>query len=158
MEKSKYYTPDITEFCVGFECEMKNSSDHKYFEWEKCTFKDDFSCKLNDDYCFEYLFADLKECNIRVKCLDEEDILDLGWTKTEDKCPYTGRNYFKINKEDGFNTGVVYKIVLYQNGSLHYMWESYSSYATDKGQMIINIKNKTEFKKLMEQLRINYGI
>ena len=99
MEKSKYYTPKIGEFCVGFECEMKNSSDPKYFEWEKCIFKDDFSCELSEDYCFEYLFADLKEGNIRVKYLDEQDILDLGWTKTEDKCPHTDKNYFVINED-----------------------------------------------------------
>jgi len=30
----KYYTPEIEEFHVGFECELKNSSDPVKFEWE----------------------------------------------------------------------------------------------------------------------------
>lgn len=155
MEKSKYYTPDIEEFCVGFEVEInhkiRNGSGERSWSKEK------FRMSEENIRFTKYLLENEPE-NIKVKYLDEQDILDLGWVKTEDKCPYTGRNYFKIVREDGFNTGVVYKIVLYQNGSLHYMWESYSSDATDKGQMIINIKNKTEFKKLMQQLRISYGI
>lgn len=149
MEKSKYYTPDITEFCVGFEYE----TNYLKKDWEKQILKLEDIAHFFDSY-----ILDASALEFRVKHLDEQDILDLGWTKTEDKCSYTGRNYFKIVREDGFNTGVVYKIVLYQNGSLHYMWESYSSYATDKGQIIINIKNKTEFKKLMQQLRINHGV
>lgn len=82
MEDKKYYVPEIEEFCVGFEFEMKNSSHPEYFDWELCKAREDFSNELNKDYLFEYLSGDLKEGYIRVKYLDEQDILDLGFEYT----------------------------------------------------------------------------
>jgi len=138
----KYYTPTIDDFHVGFECEMKNSSDPIYFDWEHCTFKDDFSNELSEDYCFEYLRTDLKEENIRVKYLDRDDIESCSFN-TEDN----GECYNKTNAFD------IYGL---------YPWE------WDKGiqnqyKIILNgdtlflgiIKNKSELKVLLKQLNID---
>jgi hypothetical protein len=94
MEDKKYYTPEIEEFCFGFECEMKNSSHPINFDWEFCKFKEDFSNELNEDYCYEYLSGDLKAGNIRVKYLDKQDILDLGFEQLETK-PYLKKRIYK---------------------------------------------------------------
>jgi hypothetical protein len=164
MEKNKYYTPDITEFCVGFEFEFQGLDNYwNPTGWEKVRLNIDESRNFGL-YTLKHIKSVLEDkeitCidHIRVKYLDEQDVLDLGWTKTEDKCPHTDKNYFVINEDYGFDIRTTHKIILYQNGSLHYMWEYNSSYNTSEGQMMINIKNKTELKKIMYQLNINYGI
>lgn len=151
MEENKYYVPEIEEFCVGFECEMINSSHHIYFEWEKCKFKEDFSCELSEDYCFEYLFSDLKNKNIRVKYLDKEDIESLGFTLHYK--PHNKKFYFKNQDE---KIGITLRKDFYNDGfcnaHIYELREPISTLFSGK------IKNKTELIKLLKQLDINYGI
>lgn len=83
--KNTYYTPELEEFCLGFECEYYNRETEV---WEKLTI-DTIKLQLNE--CNYYLFYD-KEGNkrdnytflseapkFRVKYLDSEDIKELGF-------------------------------------------------------------------------------
>jgi len=62
MQESKYYTPSLEEFHIGFECEMKQGN-----IWEQ------YSVENND------CFGDLGGDGYRVKYLDKEDIEFLGF-------------------------------------------------------------------------------
>lgn len=84
--ENKYYTPNIEDFYVGYECEIKNSSDPISFEWEWVKFKDNFDFDMgkignDNDYDFAYLRNDLKDGNIRTPYLTREQIEAEGWKK-----------------------------------------------------------------------------
>lgn len=67
---SKYYKPNVEEFHVGFEYRLCCIETGKYIN---CVFKDGESAEvlLDGDYG-----------NVDVKCLDVDDIEDLGYNKT----------------------------------------------------------------------------
>lgn len=144
MENNKYYAPEIEEFCVGFECEMRNSSDPKYFDWEKCIFKNDFSCELNEDYCFEYLFNDLKEGNIRVKYLNEQDILD---------CEFQYHNsmldFIKVYSK------YIIRVRLRKELNQISIFQKYKYSENELRLFCGKIKNKNEFKKILKQIEVD---
>lgn len=156
--ENKYYQPEIEEFYVSFECEMKNSSDPIHFDWEKCIFKNDFSNELNEDYCFEYLYNDLKDGNIRVKHLDREDIESLGWEYSVLAKRYflksVGLDDDEINSGKGiwlFHTGII-------ESEIPDRWVIVDCrYALHQIRFDGNLKNKSELRKLMQQLNINSG-
>lgn len=143
--ENKYYTPELHEFHVGFECEMKNSSDPIHFDWEKCIFKNDFSNELNEDYCFEYLYTDLKDNNIRVKHLSREDIESLGW---------------KLFKQGNVNF-FTFRMFTNDDIQMHVSFGQPAKigFSTREGEEFsgLKIKNKSELWKLMQQLNINSG-
>ena len=142
--KEKYYIPEIEEFCVGFECEMKNSSDPNLFDWEKCSFNSDFSNELSEDYCFEYIQGDLREGNIRVKHLDEQDILDLGFLL--ELKPTEQKVYFRDSDD---RIGITFRKNFYKDfGSIHIYEIKKPILTFFRGK----IKNKTEFKRVLKQI------
>lgn len=129
--ENKYYTPTIEEFHVGFECE--------------------FYCKVGDpgDICkyikkelsftdYVYIVND-NDWVIRVKYLDREDIESLGWVynpKGHDHYrfkKYSLMHYTENNIENG--------ITIFKDGHLGYIFKG-------------SIKNKSELKVLLKQLRI----
>lgn len=135
--ENKYYTPEIEEFCVGFEVEVNQiDSNWKSYGWEKEVIREDFNFKLASDYIGLY----------RVKHLDKEDIERLGWKFISE--PYD--KYFKLN----------------ENYSLYLEPEDKKNvriiYTNDWGDISHpifsgTIKNKSELRKLMQQLNINSG-
>lgn len=86
-EENKYYTPQIEEFCVGFEYEFKVYRTNVWREF-KFLINDEFTCL----YDFE---EDLYRC--RVKYLSAEDIVDLGFVKTKE---YSDEIVFQKNISD----------------------------------------------------------
>lgn len=75
---SKYYTPQIEEFYIGFEYEYKNShissNGEWYDSWELKTLE-----SFKDLYDFiDGTLLDIQQ-DIRVKHLDREDIEECGW-------------------------------------------------------------------------------
>jgi len=115
---TNYYTPSIEEFYVGFEYEglLNNGT------WEKQTLTE--LSELN----FEKW--SISQQSVRVKYLDESDLLELGWTQPHDwfifksyKCRfiYNGFEILTFDDSNIFN-GVV--------------------------------KNKSELKKLMNMLKL----
>lgn len=138
----KYYTPTIEEFYVGFECEIKNNADaQKRFN----TFV------LDNTYL--QIALKIKLSDIRVKYLDKEDIESLGWEFDSNISYPNSTNFIKKIK----NTEGVY---LYYNplkkiaekGVYIEIYESNKDNTWFAGF----IKNKSELKKLLNQLNIKY--
>ena len=126
--ENKYYTPTLEEFHVGFEFEM----DDTWGGWKKLTLTEEL---------LKHPMVGLGSGNerapyyhkTRVKHLDKEDIASLGWVKYG--------NNFIIKGED------CYTLYPYKDGGYGIMKVTWSLFQG-------NIKNKSELKKLMNQLGI----
>jgi hypothetical protein len=128
--KDKYYTPEISEFYVGFEFELKDYLEYQIDKdvhvlnrgWDKQVVTFDFFTK---NKLMPYFIQ-----STRVKYLDQSDIESLGWVKKE--------NCFIKNN---------WKLYLY--GNSHVQIQS-------SGNLNFNgiIKNKSELIKLLKQLDI----
>tara|TARA_R110002051_G_scaffold117840_3_gene191713 strand:- start:440 stop:844 length:405 start_codon:yes stop_codon:yes gene_type:complete len=130
--KDKYYTPTIEEFHVGFEYEFKTNG-------------------------LGFVKTEVSETGgffqgeKRVKYLDREDIESLGWVRdmergmTKDSKVYYKDNYMLLHDNNGISICVAdpakdKKMMYYLRSNEVYM---------------LNIKNKSELKKLLKQLNIN---
>lgn len=125
-EENKYYTPKIEEFCVGFEFEFETGTEG----WKKFQFNKNRATQLLmnvEDFSHQF----------RVKYLDKEDVESLGW-----EC-YDGDMQI-YNIQIGFD---LYGLYLSNYNMLRITKESNTLF---KGE----IKNKSELKKLIQQLGI----
>lgn len=155
--ESKYYTPDISEFYVGFEYEMstemvcKTLASRPQIEWFKQIF-DGIS-----PYSFEFIkhSLDIKSNLVRVKYLDREDIESLIIT---DKKDYN--TYFKLRSEDEneliFQTYWVDESEFLDEEYIYWDIKYNRIKITHKFKTLFwgTIKNKFELKKLLTQLNI----
>lgn len=151
-QNSKYYTPSIEEFHVGFEYEMKSTfgdgttktpEDYDKAEWVKT---------LYNLRSFPYVDRMMRGKNseilppaLRVKYLDKEDIESLGWQYRIDS--------YWIEKGDEIWS-------LYSTGNdpdIYWQISCSSRHGYTKYTMRFKIKNKSELKKLMQQLGITKG-
>lgn len=168
MNRSKYYTPEIGEFCVGFEFEFQGLDNYwNPTGWEKVKLNTNES-KNFGLYTLKHIKSVLEDKevtpadHVRVKYLDKEDIESLGFT------------FFAENNENLVNSSVN----MYHNDGLNLMLghyynlgqiviatkdpsknETFSKTGQDPNRTgFLKIKNKTELIKLLKQLDINYGI
>lgn len=123
-----YYTPTVEDLVWGLEYDIKGKGDlwHKYII-DTRTKSSDFVFATN------YLLQSL-----RVKHLDEDDILELGWNKR------TFTNEYDIEVND-----TVFFLVIEPNKSI--------SIATTSNLNLIHLypcRNKAELKRLMNNLSI----
>lgn len=133
-ESKKYYTPSIEEFYVGFEFEYNENS-----IWTK---------KILEFYNnFSSLWSSKCDINLfRVKYLDKEDIESLGFSINP---PNNYSGY-----EDFFNYSI--------GVSPYRLWFTYDKHKVkitlplSDGKTLFEgvIKNKSELKKLLQQLNI----
>ena len=134
MENNKYYTPEISEFHVGFEYEWCDGYDNI---WVKET------VDINTPLTY---FRDDADVEHRVKTLDREDIESCGWVKT------SGIDYwrFVLNQGEAGWPQVVLESV--QNKiAIFYL----SKEGGDRHTVFIgDVKNVSELKRLMKQLNI----
>lgn len=131
--KNKYYYPEISEFHVGFECELtvdnKNWKGLKFEAWD-----------------FSGLEIELLNNMYRVKYLDEKDILNLGFRKRKDNFYFHDKYNLMMNHstEDGIvglATSDPSKNTLF------------ATTGQDPNKIPrLKIKNKSELKKILEQL------
>ncbi len=136
---SKYYTPKLEEFHIGFEYEIKENNGYR-----KIIF-DGYTPLIEKSFCGDYgdwydsLEEDIKIGIIRVKYLDKEDVESLGWIK----------NHLQLDNEFILrdNQNRLWGLVIYKEGNINLI--NNKGYFTD-----VNIKNKSELNKLMEQLNI----
>lgn len=126
--ENKYYTPDITEFHIGFDYEVKYKND----EWKKECLNDELSSLRFIDFKLKK-----EPDSIRVKYLDREDIESLG---------------FKFNGDLFYKNNI--KLQLHDNNliSITYLNSLNNEYRTFVEQL--TIKNKSELKRLLKQLNI----
>ncbi len=73
---NKYYTPNISEFHMGFECEFKNKQQGNEWKREVC---DQDTLNIAFHVFEENDVEDKFEDNFRVKYINSEDIEQLGW-------------------------------------------------------------------------------
>ena len=132
---SKYYTPEIEEFHVGFEFEALFTDNKKEpnLRW----------VKMNEPFQFKRLYEwlGLPEPGLRVKYLDKEDIESLGlklWQIPGDSFDWE----FYLDSEKGESLG---KVTFNENNTI----DELELFGT-----IFNIKNKSELKRILKQLSI----
>ena len=145
---SKYYTPEIEEFHVGFEFEYNKGGNN----WVKHTsgnhdFRDgiiDVGVGETDDALYNPFYMGISERDFRVKYLDKEDIESLDWEyfdqyrdggtsiyrKDDKTLTYYGTNRIK---ED-------YTLIIHNNAGSRFFYGT--------------IKNKSELKKVLKMLGI----
>lgn len=143
---SKYYTPDISEFHVGFEYEKKSTIGGL---WKEHIIEYGIDARYKE--------IDIEGETVRVKYLDKEDIESLGfgefqkavcgWYKLEGKFADSFASYgywTKIRLLHCTSNNVI-KIIAYE-----YDW-------LEKGCVLYQGKcnNKSELKRLLKQLNIN---
>ena len=132
---SKYYTPEIEEFHVGFEFEALFTDNKKEpnLRW----------VEMNEPFQFKRLYEwlGLPEPGLRVKYLDKEDIESLGlklWQIPGDSFDWE----FYLDSEKGESLG---KVTFNDNNTI----DELELFGT-----IFNIKNKSELKRILKQLSI----
>jgi hypothetical protein len=125
--ETKYYTPTIEEFYPELEHEIEIRG-----EWLSLSFAKNIMAKDPNKKCFE---ENISENRIRVKCLDEQDIIDLGWKEI-------GGMYLK--EGEGFKRW----LVLCDDNKIRIDGEYDDRYFDGA------IKNKSELKRIMQMLKI----
>lgn len=155
MENNKYYTPDITEFCIGFECEYYNKHSKNWLPMlvEESNYYVDYIGGPEEDYIFKGNYVG-HDKTFRVKFLDQTDIEDCGFK-------HTGRavcKWYKIEKRiaDGFSTYGYWNIITLIHCEDNKVKIFAQEYETGDEHTLFQgeIKNKHELKKLMQQLNI----
>lgn len=149
MNSSKYYTPEIEEFSINFEFETRTiCKKTKEERWKHNRIElNEYVHKVTDldenmTVVFinpmEFIYLNLRDGNIRVKYLDRQDIEELGWTNYEPPHEYNHKwilGNYELNV--WFNNEI--PVVRITNYPLFFQGK---------------IKNKSELKKLMQQLGI----
>ena len=127
----KYYTPEISEFFVGFEYEYEDINESgSTTSWYKTVIKE------NECYIIDQHLKYSDDLNLRVKYLSREDIESLGWKFNTDL--YIRNNLTLQVHKDSITI------------------KYYDNFNNDSRTLVeqINIKNKSEFITLLKQLRI----
>jgi hypothetical protein len=173
--ESNYYTPDISELYPGFEFEFYEGLEDEVnnFQWRsakistrqsRLKYQPNSSDKeILEDILFDYsYYLDLPDTTrLRVKFLDKDDIISLGFICTEsDENKDAGSFSYKFQFED--------YTLLYCNW---YTWSSNNPEESvlkedinewrlvrikngDRHVVSIDVKNKSELSKLLKRLNI----
>jgi hypothetical protein len=141
MAETRYYTPSMEEFHVGFECERANALGgwDKYVVTLSSWSSNQMWLAVRDD-----------PTNFRVKYLDKEDIESLGWKDSKDRD--MSENYgYQFTKPIRYLSGgdAYYR--------LRYWYNNNRLRIEPLGAPIFDgtIKNKSELKILLKQLGID---
>jgi hypothetical protein len=141
--ENEYYQPSVEEFHVGFEFELYDDCSDGNFDWTQQIFcqtilpSDISYIKSSVLWDFMALNSAVKEERVRVKYLDTEDIIELGWKQ--------------------FGHPHSYASWAIGDFELGYYDEKHTVIFIEKGKdyhFVGTIKNKSELKKLMTQLGI----
>lgn len=149
MEDSKYYTPSLEEFHIGFEYEYcMNPESNTKFTKEICD-RTSIDILLDD---FEHEPKELFELTYRVKYLDKEDIESLGFK-------YIGKSidiWFDLEGHFDMGTWTSYKCVMHYNLKDHILCINMCDVECDSNVFRGVIKNKSELKKVLNQINVKY--
>ena len=144
-EEHKYYQPDISEFHVGFEFEEELCG-----KWYKEIFDSDNDILGNRECQTKLSEIHYGNLKVRVKWLDEEDIESLGCKMDEWFIPSCGGTY-RIKCSTPFDVPFERKITI---ETKNHVRDGSGRYDVKLVVSRARIKNKTEFKKLLQQLNI----
>ena len=155
--EAKYYTPTIEELHIDFECEIRNNLNDDFHKakvglYRTHTLTGGGSISMATLMAYpiekttEFVGMGIFDCEldgfIRVKYLDEEDIVACGWEKSEAQ----SNNYEMPNS------------VFTKPGLWLTLADGWVEIQTDMRVFFkakIQINNKSEFKLLMKMLGIN---
>ena len=147
--ENKYYTPQIEEFRVGFECEFFNNMQDKIWKKEVCDMD-----LINLAYdCYEHGTVEWNDDitqTFRIKHLDSEDIESLGF-KHLGSLWFEKDNCLTVNGENFIDC----RIRKWKDNQIDiYNWDKDKENGI--GEIIFrgDIKNKSELKVLLNQLGI----
>jgi hypothetical protein len=147
-EESKYYTPQIEEFCVGFEYEQLIQGEDCFKGFEPRVFTLEMFKGFAENYK-DIFYQNL----IRVKLLDSQDIIDCGFETSED-WSFKGSEGFVKEAEDSLgNMREEYAISLMDNNTVTIM--KYTDF-TRLPNIIFRgtIKNKHELQTILKQIGV----
>lgn len=133
----KYYTPEIEEFYSGFKYAYRRALRSKFIS---CIFGDE------EDYCIENIKKDIEKKLIKVKYLDRKDIESLGFVYNDKYNCYNGHNILMKY----FDDRTIYIATLDPSKNEFFHRTNVDNYFVNR----ISIKNKSELKKLLKQLKI----
>lgn len=149
----KYYTPDITEFHVGFECEIQ-SQELIAKEWGRVEGAKmlGFDFKPNMDLCFVahtitatniqmyFLNPHHLKNDIRVKYLDRGDMEGLGWRATQLKFMHGITDCYQFQDKKYFLSVSGLSANIFDGEDMPEGVDYFSG----------TIKNKSELRKIMQ--------
>ena len=138
--ENKYYTPTLEEFHVGFEYEAESTQYPDKNNWHPETFY------MNEGHFNLVNINTLHSKKVRVKHLDREDIASFGFKQITDDCYHLPVKEFRGRLNQEVRILVRKTILIYLAMDI-----------TDKDNIVLftgTIKNKSELKKLMNQLGI----
>lgn len=137
MKDKKYYTPDISELCIGYECEYFDKTNHDPGIWKKEIMDSDLwgiaysSYKEGTD-----AWEDDLEHTIRTKYLNKEDIESCGWENIKE-------DESELIEADKLHHGQTYKIAYSSYDHILQIWEE------ERLIYFGNINSTNELKKVM---------
>ena len=143
--ETKYYTPTIEEFHLGFDYELYYPNG----EYRK----EVFGNEIEHPELQEYKDDMMKVAHgiIRVKSLDQEDLESLGWK-------YNGSGWYDLIKVPGslgYFTHVKFKFWGKETMIKAYRGEPINCPEEEQQHLFVGeIKNKSELKRIMKQLQI----
>lgn len=143
--KDKYYTPSIDEFYIGFECEFRNKLTS--LSWKKtiCEIEDILLAHASSEQG-DIKYQDNMEESFRVKYLNEADLIKLDmvgvFPRLVGNIKYI-EGKFKVAKKGGYIQAIY-------NTDTKLM----SLFIGGDFIFIGIVKNKSELKKLIVQLRV----
>ena len=147
---NKHYTPELSEFYIGFEYEIKTPSLLEFVE----------SIYSEDDFN-EGAFRQGTE--FRVKYLDKHDVERTGFIVKESgkhmpvyDCSAPFNDERKMHNKVFFHYNLISKWGLISTGNREYNYKDDTDFNYDKPitRFCGFIKNLSEFRKLLEQLNI----
>ncbi len=154
--ENKYYTPEISELYIGFECEItwdKFNTEVKavYNDWVDDTPTDAIEWSVQKIELlhieqFQNRESEYNSFDIRVKCLDKFDIEELGFKSVFENEDCVDFYFQKDNvelfiKSDNNSILKQIRIIISEN-----------TYTTDDFR--IYIKNKSELKRILKMLNL----
>ena len=135
MENNKYYTPDISEYHIGFE--YQSLTDPRQPEKDIAWSDEELRTEVDMMNVFKYMIED-DFMEHRCKFLDKEDIESFGFIHD--------RSYM-------FNLGQ-YRLHFIQPDNELDIIHIYDNESNDDTIFLGNIKNKSEFKFILKRLGI----
>jgi hypothetical protein len=147
MKVDKYYTPEISEFCIGFEYEsngagLAGSKDN----WTKD--------KIENVINLQGIQFMLDSGCIRVKCLDQSDIESCGFLEVTKQDPYNNekRNFIRYKDDVNIFTKDFKKMQI----SIPDVIRTKTPDGTHKRRVLFEgeIKNISVFKQVLKMIRV----
>ena len=148
--ENKYYQPKIEEFHIGFRFEFKSTLTTYIPNQEPIVRTDWLEAVTSTDFpnlTIPMIDAIIEEGNIRVKALDEADIIEAGWKYSKRTISVSNdRQYYSLGRYECH-----YSNKQYEDG----LFRIYREYAED-GEYLFEgkIQNYNELLKVMEMLDI----